>query len=155
MLLGEARGIRFSERHALPQYDGVILIDGVRATVRAVGRPCVLQLVGPRGDVRATYYLRHSDPLPRWDPPPTLALRLLPEPRAKPSVSFAVAAGGTVLAAGGLYAFGGVIHAKFVDPTTPYEDLPGLQTQTNAVLGGSIALAATAAVLTTLTFLEW
>ena len=60
-----------------------------------------------------------------------------------------------VVAAGGLYVLGGMSHEKFVDPATPYEDLPGLQAQTNAALGGSIALGVTATALTTLTFLRW
>lgn len=155
VLLTRAKALPPSEMQALPPYDGVVMVDGVRALVRPTGRPCILQLVGPRGDVRATYYLRGTDPLPKWAPPPTLALRLLPEPREKLSIPFAVAAGGTALAAGGLYVLGGMSHEQFVDPSTPYEDLPGLQAQTNAALGGSIALAVASAGLTTLTFLKW
>ena len=154
-LLTRAKALPPSEMQALPPYDGVVVVDGIRALVRPTGRPCILQLVGARGDVRETHYLRGTDPLPKWDPPPTLLTRLLPEPRATPSVPFAVAAGGTALAAGGLYVLGGMSHEKFVDPATPYEDLPGLQAQTNAALGGSIALGVTATALTTLTFLRW
>lgn len=155
LLMQEAKALPPSAAQALPPYDGVILVDGARALTRPTGRPSILQLVGPKGDVRETHYLAGADPLPKWAPPPTLALRLLPEPRERPSVPFAVAAGSTALAAGGLYAFGGMAHAQYVNPATPYEDLPGLETQTNAALGGSIILGVACAALTTLTFLEW
>ncbi len=154
-LLRQARELSAGESQALPPYDGIVMVDGARALVRPTGRPCVLQLVGPRGDVRATYYLFGSEPTPRYDPPPTLATRLLPELRQRPSAPFAVAAGTTAIAAGGLYWLGGTAHARYVDPSTPYDDLPGLKAEANAALGGSVALGITAAMLTTLTFLEW
>lgn len=155
VLLARAKALPPSEVQALPPYDGILFVDGVRALTRPVARPCVLQLIGGDGRARSTYYLRGTDPLPSWDPPPTLLLRLLPEPRARPSVPFALAAGSTALVAGGLYALGGMAHAEFANPATPYEDLAGLQTQTNLALGGAIALGVTATVFTTLTFLQW
>lgn len=154
-LLGYARALDTSETVALAPYDGVLLVDGSRAFLRPVHRPYILQLVGPRGDVRATYYLLGSDPVPAYDPPPTLGRRLLPEFRPRPSAPFAVAAGATALAAGGMYWLGAESHARYMDPTTPYGDLPGLQTRTNAELAGSIALGVTAVAFTTLTFVRW
>jgi hypothetical protein len=154
-LLERARAMTTTEPKALPPYDGVLMVDGARSVVRPTGRPWILQLVDPRGGVRETHYLLGSDPTPPYDSPPTLVGRLVPEPRPRPSLPFAVAAGTTTLAAGGAYALGALAHARFSDQTTPYADLPGLQTQTNLALGGSIVLAAAAAMLTTLTFLEW
>lgn len=140
---------------SLPPYDGTVLIDGTRAFVRPVDRPCMLQLVRRDGTLERTAYLLPKDPLPKWDPPPTFGARLVPEVRKKPSVPFGIAAGGTVVAAGVLYGLGGAAHDRYLDPTTPYEDLDGLEAQTNAALASSIVLGVAGAVLGTVTFLEW
>lgn len=153
--IGKARVLPPGETQALPPYDGVVMIDGARALVRPTWRPCVLQLVRSNGAVERTYYLLGSDPLPRWDPPPTAVQRLLPKLREKPSVPFGIAAGGAALAAGGLYALGGTWDARFHDPTTPYDQLDGLKTRTNVALGGTIALGIAAAALGTVTVVHW
>jgi len=155
VLLARAGQLPIAEAQPLPAYDGIVLVDGARSMVRPTGRPCILQLVAGNGKAEATYYLQGTDPLPKWDPPPTALGRILPELRRRPSIPFAVAAGSTALAAGGLYVLGGSYHARFEDPGTPYEDLTMLRTRTNASLGGALALGAASAALTTVTFLKW
>lgn len=154
-LLQTARTLPSGESQALPPYDGVVMVDGARAFVRPTWRPCVLQLVRSDGTVERTLYLLGTDPLPRWDPPPTPVQRLLPKVRSKPSVPLGIAAGGTAVAAVALYAVGGTWNDKFHDPATPYGDLEGLQTQTNVAFGGSIALGIAAAALGTVTVVHW
>ena len=154
-LVDTARALPASEVHALPPFDGIVLIDGVTALVRPTGRPCVLQLVSKRGTVSATYYLAPGDELPRWAPPPTAFQRALPKLREKPSVPLGIAAGATAVAAGAIYAIGGTWHGQYLDPATPREDLDGLRTQTNVAFGSSVALGVAAVALTTLTFVRW
>lgn len=154
-LLVRARALPPGAMEPVPPYDGRVLIDGSPGIVRPTERPCVLQLVRPDGTVARSYALPPRAPLPAWELPPTPIRRFIPKLREKPSVPFALAAGGTALAAGGLYALGGVWHGQYLDPATPYEDLTGLETQTNAALGASIALGVAAAALTTVTFLRW
>ena len=154
-ILAKARVAPVADPQALPPFDGIVLIDGNRALVRPMGRPVILQLVTQQGTVSKTYDLGPSDGLPRWDPPPTGLQRILPKVRDRPSVPLAIAAGTTAIAAGTLYGLGGAWHAEFEDPSTPYESINGLQTQTNVALGSSIALGVAAATLTTLTFLRW
>jgi len=154
-LLARAKSLAPSAMQPLPPYDGVLIVDGIRALARPTERPCILQLASGDGRVRETYYLRGTDALPKWAPPPTVLQRFLPEPRSKPSVPFAIAAGSTAIAAGGLYALGGAYHARFVSTSTPYDDLPGLKTRTNVSLGGAIGIGFASAAFTTITFLKW
>lgn len=154
-VLGKARAMPASESQALPPYDGIVLVDGVRAIVRPAGRPCVLQLVSAKGVVSATYYLAPADGLPRWDPPPTAFQKALPKLRAKPSVPFAIAAGTTAAAAVAIDVFGSTRHDAYLDPATPYDRLDALRVQSDGSLAASIGLGIAAVALTTVTFLRW
>lgn len=154
-LLEKAGALPQGEAQVLPPYDGVVLVDGSRALLRPTWRPCLLQLVRSNGSVERTYYLRGGDALPHWDPPPTAFQRLIPKVREKPSLPLGIAAGGTAVAAGTLYALGGTWSAQFHDPATPYSELEGLQTQTNVALGASIALGVAAVALGTVTVVHW
>lgn len=154
-VLSAARTAVPSETKALPPFDGIVLIDGSRAFVRPMGRPVIIQLVTKSGKVSETHYVGAPDDLPRWDPPPTAFQRILPTVREKPSVPIGIAAASTAVCAGTLYALGGAWHEQYLDPSTPYGELDGLQTRTNAALGGSIALTVAATALTTFTFVRW
>lgn len=154
-ILDVARAQNVSEPQALPAFDGIVLIDGVRALVRPGGRPCILQLVSAKGVVSATYYLAPADELPRWDPPPTAFQKALPKLRAKPSVPLAIAAGTTAAAAVALDVFGSTRHDAYLDPATPYDQLDALRLESDGSLAASIGLGVAAVALTTFTFLRW
>ncbi len=153
--LDAARAQNVSEPQALPAYDGIVLIDGVRALVRPTGRPCILQLVTTKGVVSATYYLGTDDELPRWAPPPTALQKALPKVRSKPSVPFAIAAGATAAAAVAIDVYGSTRHDAFLDPATPYDQLDALRVESDGSLAASIGLGVASAALTTFTFLRW
>lgn len=154
-VLARARASPLGTMQPVPPYDGRVLVDGSPGVLRPADRPCVLQLIRADGTVARTYVLLPGDALPFWEPPPTPMQRFVPKIREKPSVPFGIAAGGSAAVAGGLYALGGVWHAQYLDSDTPYEDLQGLETRTNAALGASIALGVAAAALTTVTFVRW
>lgn len=153
-LIESARSLPKGEVDVLPPYNGTILIDGAPGFVRPVDRPFILQLIQDKS-VMHTYILEPGEKLPYWEPPPTPLQRLIPRVRKQPSTPLAIAASGTAAAAGTAYILGGIWHEQYLDPETPYENLPALETQTNAALGTSIALGVAAAALTTVTFLRW
>lgn len=155
LLVQKARSQPIGKMVPVPPSEDSILIDGTPGIMRPVERPCILQIVSRNGDLIQTFYLQPEDPLPHWNAPRTPLQRLIPTVRKQPSTPLGIAAGTTAVAAGTAYILGGIWHEQYIDPSTPYEDLPALESQTNIALGTSIVLGATAATLTTVTFVRW
>jgi hypothetical protein len=156
---------------------GWVRFDGARSLDRPVELPTIAQLSEPDGDIVETAYLWpgvsmlvydsvatkpapsvSSTPAPSTTAPTTASLAP-PKPTAtvvKPkrsgrtaAVGLGVAAGGALLASGGVYAMAMQTEAVWADPATPMSDLASLRETTNrrvATAGGLAVVAAGAGV---------
>jgi hypothetical protein len=139
-----------TERAAILHPPGtVVLVDGIPSELRPFGRPVVVQLVKD-GEPRWSSYIEPGESLPRWEaqPEPVAVVAPDPEPIAvdkrKPTVELAVAAGGLAMLSGAFYGTAAGSHARFQNPETPFEDIGGLQKQTNSLMSASVVTAGAA-----------
>jgi hypothetical protein len=130
-----ARSLQPGVLRPLPQpSEGAVSVDGAPAEAAPGDRPSVLQWSVSDLEVRDTSYLAVGGTMPDWGPIPVSDQA---GARRRPWAVLA-AAGAAAIAAGGLCGLAADRHAHFVDSSTPYEQLPGLQRQAN---GATIAAA--------------
>ncbi len=136
-----ARTLHLRPTRPLPVPErGDITVDGLPVDLAPADRPAVLQWLLSDHQVADTAYLATGAPMPDWGPLPDPAGGT---PTARPWGILA-ATGGTAAIAGGLWSLAAWRHARFVDPSTPQDQLPTLRGQAN----GLTVAASGASVLT-------
>ncbi len=121
----------------LPE-DDLITTDGQELDQRPTDRPCILQRLAFDGEVRNTAYLAIDADPPDWALPAEI-LPTDPVARRRRLILVGTTAA-AALAAGSLYAAALLKHQGFVDPQTPYDELPGLQRRANGYAWTSAGL---------------
>lgn len=147
-----------------------LMVDGVVSAVAAPDRPVILQHLGPRGQVVESAYVATGEPLPAWKPvPAVVAAPTNPKPgrnrgssvkvnsaRREPHPwGLASATGLSLIATAVGYSLASQAHGDFMNPATPYAQLPDLETQANALSWAWIGTGAVTLGLGTWTILEW
>ena len=123
---------------------GWLAVDGEASSVAPTDRPYLLQVVNSAGTPTLSAYLRPGDPLPEY-PVDALAVPGDSGRSARSwNVPLLVAAAGSALASGTLYALASRSSATFEDPATKCEDLDGLRSQTNLLVTSSAVTGAVA-----------
>lgn len=140
--LEAARSIPDGEHEALREG---LLVDASPGHSRALDRPVLVQ------DLSLSWYLLESQPTP--------AELLPPEPETPQrdvlAIGLSAGAAGTAALAGGLYTGAWRSRAVYDDPATPYRDLDGLRTRTNALTTSSAVAGGLAAGLALGAGLAW
>jgi hypothetical protein len=127
--------------------NGHLEIDGTTATARADARALVAEWIDASGAVASSGYRWPGDamiPYPIQEAPveaaPIAAPREAISRKKGPNTPLTVGAVATLVAAGAVQGLAIVSNANFENPATPRDQLPALQTQTNASQVSAIGL---------------
>ena len=124
-------------------YPGLTLVvDGQAGASLPTGRPAVVQVQQPSGEVLWTVWSAPGDPLP--PPVPQSPQAPLPQPLVETaSVPWlGVGAAVTLGAAGGAWAYAAAQNRAFNSLDTPYEDLETIQARANGATAMAVGLGA-------------
>lgn len=119
---------------------GSVWFDGRISLSRPSDRPTVFQRTGPKGEVVDGAWLSPDEALPTFD----LAKSEAATKAVGPSVFLASGAGAALVASGVTYGLAAVANARFRDPATPDEDIPGIYQTNNTLVYTSVGLGALA-----------
>ncbi|MFZ5476722.1 MAG: hypothetical protein ACOZNI_08105 [Myxococcota bacterium] len=136
--------LRDSRARPLPALvEGWIEVDGSASTSVPATRAAVLQQIDAQGRVVETRYARPEDPVGGWTG------EAVPVAARRSRAPVAVAAGASLVAAGGLYLAAAGSQAAFADRSIERDEaeLAALRTRTNALTVGWVAAGAATAGL--------
>ena len=129
-----------------PPEGGYVSVGGVQGAPRPSKSPVIVQVFDAEGELKHTAHYAPGELMPEWGPPPI---------DAGPSVPLIAAAGGTAVAAAGMYAAAWYSNGQFWDQDTPDDELAGLRARTNALAYSSLGAAVVSLGLGTVVVLTW
>jgi hypothetical protein len=147
-----ARSLQLGTKRPLPQpTEGAVTVDGSPAEHAPGDHPSVLQWTVDEIEVRDTTYLQRGAAMPDWGPIPSP----VSSGREAPPWALVGASAGSAILAGSLAGLASWRHARFMDPSTPYEQLPGLRAQANGLTVAAGGAGAVAVGLGAVAVLRW
>ena len=135
---------------AVPPIGGHVVVDGVRGALRPAGSSSLIQAFSSDGAWLETRFVDAGDPTPAWGPLPFEAAQT-----RRRHILFSGLTGAGAATAASLYGLAWASRAQYDDPTTPDDELAGLEQRTNALTVGAGVTGALALGLGTVTLITW